>query len=605
MGCVSSKECSPPSTAGWCFHLPSLKPCISSSSQHARRHDPDEDIESRHVVSLTSSSYGLLNTERSPSQGSFLSFQGQAGKFQALQAAYNDSVFFPGLDAKHLAACALMQPLKKKDEEDSLLLSAVTCNSHAMETINTWELMDGLEEGGRNAHLSSTAGYGDSKLRMLKRAGSLDLIPTHVTSGLHIASCESPRMPYATDPLLSDLGSPVWTKYYKQSEIPMVKESLHLCQDSPLRAPSSPFDRSPRRTLSCNHFTDSIRKPSSCSSLFELEDSKSTSSGDLLDSSSSTGLKLLLSPVNSPSYYVSRLAKKGRFRVASLSFDSKTLRLQKISVDGSSGSPGARRKWSRQQSMDSLKGSDIQLFDPALIATFEQAVEATSQFPQDDWLQQSMDENTTNSSSSDNTWPLSEMASDAESGPQLHKQDKLPCATASVKEEEKDAAVLLHWYELRCPPQGIDKVVLYYTSLRGVRKTYEDCCTVRLILKGLGVHVDERDVWMHSKYKEELRDLLGDMVKGVTLVPQLFIKGRYIGGAEEVKKLHEDGKLARFMDGISMGMCHNVCDGCGDVRFVPCLNCNGSCKVRNHYDEVLRCPVCNENGLIMCPICSM
>ncbi|KAI3813197.1 hypothetical protein L1987_17915 [Smallanthus sonchifolius] len=43
-----------------------------------------------------------------------------------------------------------------------------------------------------------------------------------------------------------------------------------------------------------------------------------------------------------------------------------------------------------------------------------------------------------------------------------------------------------------------EKLVLYFTSLRGVRKTYEDCCHVRVILKNCGVRVDERDVSMHS-----------------------------------------------------------------------------------------------------------
>lgn len=55
-----------------------------------------------------------------------------------------------------------------------------------------------------------------------------------------------------------------------------------------------------------------------------------------------------------------------------------------------------------------------------------------------------------------------------------------------------------------------DKLVVYFTSLRGVRKTYEDCGHVRVILKGLGVKIDERDVSMHSGFKEELKELLGN-----------------------------------------------------------------------------------------------
>jgi glutaredoxin domain-containing cysteine-rich protein 1 len=42
--------------------------------------------------------------------------------------------------------------------------------------------------------------------------------------------------------------------------------------------------------------------------------------------------------------------------------------------------------------------------------------------------------------------------------------------------------------------------------------------------------------------------------------------------------------------------------GCGGARFVPCWECGGSCKVVVG-DGVERCGKCNENGLIMCPIC--
>jgi Glutaredoxin len=55
-----------------------------------------------------------------------------------------------------------------------------------------------------------------------------------------------------------------------------------------------------------------------------------------------------------------------------------------------------------------------------------------------------------------------------------------------------------------------NKVVLYFTSLRGVRKTFEDCCLVRLILKGYGIQIDERDLSMHRGFLEELQKILGD-----------------------------------------------------------------------------------------------
>ncbi|KAJ7974427.1 putative Glutaredoxin family protein [Quillaja saponaria] len=180
--------------------------------------------------------------------------------------------------------------------------------------------------------------------------------------------------------------------------------------------------------------------------------------------------------------------------------------------------------------------------------------------------------------------------------------------------------------DFKCPPYKKDKVVLYFTSLRGVRKTYEHCCHVRVILKSLGVRVDERDVSMHSGFKEELKELLGDGFNGGGL-PRVFVGRNYIGGAEEIWRLHEDGKLEKLLccekvdDGSGGGgNVSEVCEACGDIRFVPCETCSGSCKIYYEADEeeeeeeevvegeeieygFQRCPDCNENGLIRCPIC--
>jgi hypothetical protein len=40
------------------------------------------------------------------------------------------------------------------------------------------------------------------------------------------------------------------------------------------------------------------------------------------------------------------------------------------------------------------------------------------------------------------------------------------------------------WY---CLSGCEDKIVIYFTSLRGIRKTYEDCCSVRMIFRGFRV----------------------------------------------------------------------------------------------------------------------
>ncbi|KAM7506714.1 hypothetical protein LguiA_017167 [Lonicera macranthoides] len=169
-----------------------------------------------------------------------------------------------------------------------------------------------------------------------------------------------------------------------------------------------------------------------------------------------------------------------------------------------------------------------------------------------------------------------------------------------------------------------DKLVVYFTSLRGVRKTYEDCCYVRVILKGLGFRLDERDVSMHSGFKEELKELLGDGFNGGGL-PSVFLGKKLIGGVEEIRRMHEVGQLEKVFEGCEMladgggggGIGGGVCEACGDIRFMPCETCWGSCKIyqEGDYDDdgeeefnegefgFQRCPDCNENGLIRCPVC--
>lgn len=154
-------------------------------------------------------------------------------------------------------------------------------------------------------------------------------------------------------------------------------------------------------------------------------------------------------------------------------------------------------------------------------------------------------------------------------------------------------------FEEKCPPGGEKTVVLYTTTLRGIRKTFEDCNNVREILQSFGLSIDQRDVSMHLQFRNELLELMGRIVS----VPRLFIKGRYIGGREDVAKLHENAKLSELIEGLPKEITEGNCDGCGGMRFIPCLECSGSCKIVDE-GKVVRCPYCNENGLIQCPICS-
>ncbi|XP_022748273.1 uncharacterized protein At5g39865-like [Durio zibethinus] len=154
------------------------------------------------------------------------------------------------------------------------------------------------------------------------------------------------------------------------------------------------------------------------------------------------------------------------------------------------------------------------------------------------------------------------------------------------------------WFRV---PSTENKIVLYFTSLRGIRKTYEDCCSVRMIFRGFRVPVDERDISMDSMYRNELQSLLeGKLI----CLPQVFIRGKHVGGAEEIKQLNESGELAMLLEGFPVRDPTIVCEGCGDARFLPCPNCNGSRKVFEEDEARLRrCPDCNENGLIRCPGC--
>ncbi|XP_042953896.1 uncharacterized protein At5g39865-like [Carya illinoinensis] len=172
---------------------------------------------------------------------------------------------------------------------------------------------------------------------------------------------------------------------------------------------------------------------------------------------------------------------------------------------------------------------------------------------------------------------------------------------------------VLDKFERICPPNGENRVVIYTTTLRGVRKTFEACNAVRAVLEGFGVLISERDTSMDRGFREQLRELMRGKVEAM-VPPRVFVKGRYVGGAEEVLKIVEEGWLGELLEGLPKKRGPGVCEGCGDVRFLPCFRCSGSCKMvmvekeevgqRQARTVVVRCLDCNENGLVLCPICS-
>ncbi|KAG6394374.1 hypothetical protein SASPL_144958 [Salvia splendens] len=159
---------------------------------------------------------------------------------------------------------------------------------------------------------------------------------------------------------------------------------------------------------------------------------------------------------------------------------------------------------------------------------------------------------------------------------------------------------LLESYTKKCPPGGENAVVIYTTTLRGIRKTFEECNAARSTIESRNVEVIERDVSMHSAFKEELKVLMGSQE---VRVPLVFVKGRLIGGAEEMVRLDEEGKLGILLEGIPEAAADG-CWRCGGVRFVMCVECSGSCRVVGEDGrKSVKCGKCNENGLIQCPKC--
>ncbi|CAN6844556.1 unnamed protein product [Brassica oleracea] len=171
-----------------------------------------------------------------------------------------------------------------------------------------------------------------------------------------------------------------------------------------------------------------------------------------------------------------------------------------------------------------------------------------------------------------------------------------PVSSQSLEEQEKP--------RLLETEEDNKTIVLYFTSLRGIRKTYEDCCYVRTVLRGFQVAVDERDISMDSEYRKEVQILLGEE-KPVCL-PQVFIRGVHVGGIEEIKRLNDGGELGEMLKGFPVFESVGACECCGDARFVLCTSCGGSTKVfEEQEDGFKRCNGCNENGLVRCNNCCL
>ncbi|XBH94441.1 hypothetical protein VPH35_085218 [Triticum aestivum] len=257
----------------------------------------------------------------------------------------------------------------------------------------------------------------------------------------------------------------------------------------------------------------------------------------------------------------------------------------KVTCDRELGSPAAMSPVEPGGPYRRPELESASLFDPDLLAAFRGVVDAYTQALEKTQRQ-----------------PIDDDADD----------DIAAALDAGGRDEDPLAGL-----ESRCPPGGARAVVLYTTSLRGVRKTFEDCATVRRLLDGLRVAFLERDVSMHAPYRDELRALLppppgpGGAGASMPLPPRLFVDGRYVGGADEVVALHERSRLRPMLRRAARrGAGDAACAVCGGDWFVVCGGCSGRHWL---YDDGsaaavaanrVPCPGCNENGLVPCPLCS-
>ncbi|XP_057432219.1 uncharacterized protein At5g39865-like [Lotus japonicus] len=143
-------------------------------------------------------------------------------------------------------------------------------------------------------------------------------------------------------------------------------------------------------------------------------------------------------------------------------------------------------------------------------------------------------------------------------------------------------------------------VVIYYTSLRVVRRTFNDCKAVRSIFRRFPVAIDERDVCVDGgQFREELQEILG---RQSVPLPTVFIGGEYIGGVDEVTRLYESGELREMIERLPRTQ-REACEACAGLRFVVCDDCDGSHKVFTEKSGFRSCSSCNPNGLIRCRAC--
>ncbi|XP_045887086.1 glutaredoxin domain-containing cysteine-rich protein 1 isoform X2 [Micropterus dolomieu] len=151
------------------------------------------------------------------------------------------------------------------------------------------------------------------------------------------------------------------------------------------------------------------------------------------------------------------------------------------------------------------------------------------------------------------------------------------------------------------------RIVIYTTSFRVVRTTFERCELVRKIFQNHRVKFVEKNIALDCEYGKELEERCKRVGEPPSL-PVVFVAGHYLGGAEKILGMNESGELQDLLTKIERVQLPQTCQTCGGFAFVPCPMCHGSkmSVFRNCFTDsfkALKCTSCNENGLQPCVSC--
>ncbi|KAI4818676.1 hypothetical protein KUCAC02_003979 [Chaenocephalus aceratus] len=152
------------------------------------------------------------------------------------------------------------------------------------------------------------------------------------------------------------------------------------------------------------------------------------------------------------------------------------------------------------------------------------------------------------------------------------------------------------------------RIVIYTTSFRVVRTTFERCELVRKIFQNHRVRFVEKNIALDFEYGKELEERCRRVGEPPSL-PVVFIDGHYLGGAEKILGYERIRRASGSSDKKLRVQQPQTCQTCGGFAFIPCPMCHGSkmSVFRNCFTDsfkALKCTSCNENGLQPCESCS-